>query len=166
MTEDEKALELAVISPDFTRTEVNELCTGRRYERYRKARIRHLLWQAECALWRQRRIGQKMRQRETRFVDGVGQHVACVDEFLRHAMTLMYGRDCWSNKDKREFIFQKFPEMRVPSPTPRIRVNGFRQQHDGPARATGMVPGENLATTATDSRGVKPVHETPAACVP
>lgn len=157
MTEEEKALELEFIAPQFTRAEINEFCSGRRYEDYRKAKLRYLFWRAELALWRQKRWARKAHNRETRFVDGVGQHTAhFADEFLEWAMRLWYGRDCWSNKDKREFIYRKFPFFRVPAPQPRIRVKGFR-----PDRAAGMVPGENprpAAKALTDS-----AHETPAA---
>lgn len=158
MTEDEKALELAVISPDFTRTEVNELCSGRRYEEWRRARFRYLFWRAELAIRRQWQWHQNARNREMRFVDGVGQHTAHIeDEFFSVAMRLWYGRDAWSNKDKREFIYRKFPFLRVPAPAPRIRVNGFR--------AAGMVPGESPRTVRRFGVN-RAAHETPAVRAP
>jgi hypothetical protein len=129
MTEDEKALELAVIAPELSHSQINELCSGRRYEDYRKAKIRRLLRQAECAIRRQTQTHERFRQVETKFVDGPGQHMAQIDEFLYHAMRIMYGGDCWRDKDKREFIYRKFPFLRLPAPKPRfIPVNGFRHK--------------------------------------
>ena len=137
MTEDEKALELAVIAPEFSRSQINELCSGRRYEDYRKAKIRRLFAQADCAIARQEQITEELRQRETKFVDGPGQHMAQIDEFFYHAMRVRYGRDCWRDKDKREFLYKKFPFLRVPAPKPRyVQVNGFRHEK----RAAGITP--------------------------
>lgn len=156
MIEEEKALELEFIAPQFSRDEINELCSGRRYWDYRKARTRYLLHQADCALRFQRESAWERRNEPTRMVHGI-RHRARMTRLFHGAMMLRYGRDCWADKDKREFIYRKFPEVLMPAPELRARVNGFR--HDAACPA-GMVPGENPRTAATDK--ASNAHETPA----
>jgi hypothetical protein len=118
---------LELVAPLLTKPVVNELCSGRKWEDYRKRKEELLRWRIARAWWRQRRLAERVRQQEYRFVDGVGQYVGVFDEELVGLTREKYGRLTFHDPDNRNFILKKYPEFRVPAPKPRYLMwNGFK----------------------------------------
>lgn len=162
------AQQLEIIAPFLSRAVLNELCSGRCFEEYRRRRLERLRAKRMHGLWIQRQMGLENAQRETRFVDGLGQHIATIDPEIYGATELRYGAGCWRDKSFLKHTLDRSPELRVPAPAPRfIQVNGFRDsraQNDpddvnGPTGGAGMVREGDPTTIAP---GDWPKHETPA----
>ena len=119
---------LELMAPFLSRSEINELCSGRLYEGYRKRKLEVYRRQLEFAIHAQKQTAIESSRRETRFVNGVGQHKMVIDPFLHGLMRRRYGEDCWQDPDFVKDCWKKTPELRVPSPKPRyLMVNGFKQ---------------------------------------
>jgi hypothetical protein len=153
--------ELELVAPLLPRKVLIELCAGRCFEDYRRKKLERLRRARIRGLWIQRQMGLENAERETRFVDGLGQHIATIDPLVYHAAELRYGEGCWRDKEWRNHTLKRSPELRVPAPKPRfIPVNGFRcsgpdeRTSDGP----GMVRRENLRHAPMQSVAQ---HETP-----
>jgi hypothetical protein len=117
-----------ILAPLLDKPIVNELCSGRKWEDYRKRKLELLRWRIARAWWRQRRLARWQQGRETRFVDGVGQHKAVVDEELAAFTKAKYGRTAFHDPDHLNYILKVHPELRVPTPAPRYHmVNGFKE---------------------------------------
>lgn len=120
---------LELMAPFLSKKEVNELCSGRLYQEYRERKMQLFRWQLARALWEQRQIARENAGRETRFVDGLGQHKMCVHPFLRKLMERRHGEGCWKDSAFEKDTWRKSPELRVPSPAPRyVMVDGFRDE--------------------------------------
>ena len=118
-----------LLAPLLDKPIVNELCSGRKWEDYRKRKLELLRWRIACAWWRQRRIAEEVRQKEYRFVDGVGQLKFVGDPVLVAHTRSKYRREAFHDPDNLNFILDKHPEFRVPAPPPRLHhVNGFRDE--------------------------------------
>lgn len=152
---------LELVAPFLTKPEINELCSGRRWEEYKERRMRMYRAQLKCALWRQSQYARQTAGLETRYVDGLGAHKMKVDDFLHALMRRRYGENCWQDPDFQKDCYKKTPEIRVPTPARRVLINGFRAQ---PERGAGMVPGENPRTAGASA--LTAAHETPAARTP
>lgn len=153
---DANQMGLELVAPFLSRREVNELCSGRLWEEYRRRKMEIYRWRWARAVWRQRQIAKEMRNYQGRFVDGVGQLKATIDPEYRKAVEILNGHE-FKDPDFRRAALKSIPELRMPAPPPRLRVNGFR--------SGGMVPGENPGTAA--KLGVETsAHETPAERVP
>jgi hypothetical protein len=147
----EKTLDL--IAPFMPRAVVNELCSGRYFEEYRKRKLAELRAATYRAIWEQRQMARETWQRETRFVNGIGQWKMIVHPLLRGLAEKKWGRGCWNDKSFQKDTLAKCPELRVPAPKPRfIPVNGFkisrrpgsREYPTGKLAAQGMARRENL----------------------
>ena len=122
-----QALEL--MAPFLPHAVVTELCSGRRWEDYRRRKLELLRVGWARAFRRQQRIAIEMQNRDTRFVNGIGQHKAIVDPLLHAMCRLKYGENCWNDPDFRRDTYKKTPEIRMPAPKPKfIQVNGFRDE--------------------------------------
>jgi len=121
------AAELEIVAPFLPRNVLIELCAGRCFDEYRRRRLDRLRQQRMRGLEIQRQMGRENAQREMRFVDGIGQHIATIEPQIYHAAELRYGKGCWKDPDFRNHTLKRSPELRVPAPAPRfIPVNGFR----------------------------------------
>ena len=124
--EERTALEL--MAPFLPKAVINELCSGRKYIPYLERKRQRRLWAIECAWWRQRQIAREVRQREYRYVDGLGQLKAIVDPVLEAGTRDIYGRHSFHDPDHLNYILKEHPELRVPTPQPRfVMVNGFKK---------------------------------------
>ena len=131
---DQGQLVLEIMAPLLDKAQVNELCSGRLYSEYRERRMQLFRRQLERALWEQKQIARENAQRETRFVNGLGQHKMCIHPFLKELMRRRYGDQCWQDPDFEKDTWRKSPELRVPAPKSRhLVVNGFKQptNHNG-----------------------------------
>jgi len=136
---------LESLAPFLSKPVVNELCSGRKWADYRKRKLELLRYRIARAWWRQRRLAKYHQQRETRFVDGVGQHKAVVDEELVAFTRAKYGRHSFHDPDHLNYILKEHPELRVPVPKPRyLMVNGFKREG---------LPSEALAKEGDGARG-------------
>ena len=171
MTEGEPTRALGLMAPFLTKSQVTELCSGRLYEEYRTRKMQLFRWELERALWEQRQIARENAGRETRFVDGLGQHKMCIHPFLRELMRRRYGDDCWKDSDFEKDTWRKSPELRVPSPAPRFfPVNGFKNSRASREGGAGDGARGNPATAAgapADRQALQPLgagsaHEIPA----
>jgi hypothetical protein len=118
-----------ILAPLLEKPVVNELCSGRKWEDYRARKLELLRARIARAWQRQRILAQWQQQRETRFVDGVGQHKAVVDEELVAFTRAKYGRHAFHDPDQLNYILKQHPELRVPAPKPRyLMVNGFKKE--------------------------------------
>jgi hypothetical protein len=162
---------LEILAPFLTNQVVTELCSGRKWEDYRKRKLELLRWRIARAWWRQRQLAKREQGRETRFVDGIGQRKAVGDEELVAFTRAKYGRHSFHDPDHLNYILREHPEFRVPVPKPRyLVVNGFRDSGmrggagDG-ARANpatvGAVTADRLAPQKAGS-----AHEIPASPSP
>jgi len=161
--------ELELMAPFLTKSQVTELCSGRLYEAYRERKMQFYRWQLECALWEQRQMARENWQRETRFVDGLGQHKMCVHPFLKEVMRRRHGADCWKDSDFEKDTWKKSPELRVPAPPRRFfPVNGFGAGNGARGEpATAALGDSSKASLQTGPenpgrRVVVTAHETPA----
>ena len=124
----EERAALEIMAPLLPKAIVNELCSGRKWADYRKRKIELLQRRIDRAWARQRRLAARERDRETRFVDGMGQHVAVVDEELFAFTRAKYGQLAFHDPDHRNYILKQHPELRVNTPKPRFHmVNGFKK---------------------------------------
>lgn len=57
-----------------------------------------------------------------RMIDGIGEVVLSVDEDLFYAARMVFGEDCWSDKDFRRWVAKNFPETRVKNRSSKIGV--------------------------------------------
>jgi hypothetical protein len=120
---------LELVAPFLSKPLVNELCSGRKWEDYRKRKLELLRWRIACAWWRQRRMAEEVRQKEYRFVDGLGQLKAIGDPVLVGLTRSKYRRLAFHDPDNLDFILKEHPEFRVPVPKPRyLMVNGLKGQ--------------------------------------
>jgi hypothetical protein len=119
---------LELLAPFLTKPVVNELCSGRKWEDYRARKLELLRWRIARAWWRQQRLAERERHSQPRFVDGIGQRKAVVDEELVAFTRAKYGRHSFHDPDHLNFILKEHPELRVPTPKPRyVMVNGFKK---------------------------------------
>ena len=161
---------LEILAPFLTKPVVNELCSGRLWADYRARKLELRRWKIARAWWRQRRLAERERQRETRFVDGIGQRKAVVDEELVGLTREKYGRLSFHDPDHLNFILREHPELRVPAPKPRyLMVNGFRDAigisgAGFGARANPATAGSGVCrqTSAAPKLGAGSAHEIPA----
>jgi len=131
---------LEVLAPLLTKPVVNELCSGRKWEDYRKRKLELLRWRIARAWWRQRRLAERERHSQPRFVDGIGQRRAVVDEELVAFTRSKYGRQAFHDPDHLNYILKEHPELRVPTPKPRyVMVDGFRGQRTEDRGQTGKI---------------------------
>src|SRR5215813_4026951 len=108
MGESVRAIEtLETVAPFLPRAVVNELCSGRKWEDYRKRKLELLSYRIRRAWWRQRQLAKLERQRETRFVDGIGQRKAVVDEELVGLTRAKYGRLAFHDPDHLNYILRE-----------------------------------------------------------
>jgi hypothetical protein len=127
MTEGENARAVELMAPFLTRSQVNELCSGRLYEEYRRRKMQIFRWRWARAVWRQRQIAKELQGRETRFVDGLGQHKAVIDPEYQKMLEFV-NSESWRDPDFKKAALAQLPELRVPAPAPRFhQVNGFRK---------------------------------------
>ena len=127
-----------VLAPLLDKPIVNELCSGRKWEDYRKRKLELLRYRIARAWWRQRRLAEREKYSQPRFVDGIGQRKAVVDEELVAFTRSKYGRDAFHDPDHLNFILKEHPELRAPTPAPRYHmVNGFRDQRSEVGGQTG-----------------------------
>jgi hypothetical protein len=120
---------LEFMAPFLTREVVNELCSGRKWEDYRARKLELLRARIARAWWRQRRLAKREQGKDTRFVDGIGQRKAIVDEELVAFTRAKYGRLAFHDPDHLNYILKEHPELRVPVPKPRhLMVNGFKDR--------------------------------------
>jgi hypothetical protein len=120
---------LEVLAPLLTKPLVNELCSGRKWEDYRKRKLELFRWRIARAWWRQRRLAERERHSQPRFVDGIGQRKAVVDEELFAFTRSKYGRLAFHDPDHLNYILKEHPELRAPTPKSRYHmVDGFRGQ--------------------------------------
>src|SRR4029077_6804665 len=116
-----------VLAPLLDKPVVTELCSGRKWEDYRKRKLELLRWRIARAWWRQRRLAERERHSQPRFVDGIGQRKAVIDEELVAFTRSKYGRQAFHDPDHLNYILKEHPELRAPTPKPRyVMVNGFR----------------------------------------
>src|SRR4030095_4151060 len=127
--EGEPTSALELMAPFLSKSQINELCSGRLYEDYRRRKLEYCRWQLERALYAQRQLAIENSKREMRFVDGAGQHRMSVDPFLHELMRRRYGEKCWQDPDFKNDCWKKSPELRVPTPKPRhLMVHGFKDR--------------------------------------
>jgi len=120
---------LEILAPLMPATVVNELCSGRVFEEYRRRRLERFKAATHRAIWEQQQMALEMAQTETRFVNGIGQHRMIVHPLLHAIAERKWGRGCWQDKSFRKHTLDKSPELRVPAPPRRfIQVNGFRDE--------------------------------------
>jgi len=120
---------LEILAPFMPRAVVNELCSGRVFEEYRRRRLELFKAATYRAIWEQQQMALEMAGTETRFVDGVGQHRMIVHPLLRAIAERKWGKGCWQDKSFRKHTLDRSPELRVPAPAPRlIPVNGFKKE--------------------------------------
>jgi hypothetical protein len=158
---------LELMAPFLSRSEINELCSGRLYEGYRKRKLEVYRRQLEFAIHAQKQTAIESSRRETRFVNGVGQHKMVIDPFLHGLMRRRYGEDCWQDPDFVKDCWKKTPELRVPSPPRRFHpVNGFKDCGAGDgARGDPVTAVDEAARQQTSVASVKSAgsaHEIPA----
>jgi hypothetical protein len=162
---------LEVLAPLLPKQVVNELCSGRKWEDYRARKLELLRWRIARAWWRQRQIAKEEQGKETRFVDGIGQRKARVDEELVGFTRAKFGRHAFHDPDHLNYILKEHPELRVPTPKPRyLMVNGFKNL--GAGGSAGCGARANPATAANGaqadrqarrrSSGAGSAHEIPA----
>ena len=133
----EEMAALQIIAPLFPKAVINEFCSGRKYIPYLERKRLRRQWAIERAWWRQRQIAKEVRQREYRYVDGLGQLKAIVDPVLEAGTRDMYGRQAFHDPDHLNYILKEHPELRVPTPKPRfLMVNGFKKQAADTAATT------------------------------
>ena len=82
---------------------------------------------------RQRKLYEANSQIERAFVDGLGAHIACIDEEIYVRMEAMYGRGCWRDKAFLADTLKKNPQLRIKcgSRKTMIPVNGLRDNPTG-----------------------------------
>lgn len=125
----ERLESLEILAPFMPRSVVNELCSGRVFEEYRRRRLAMFRAATLRAIWEQKQMAQEMAGRETRFVDGLGQHKMIVHPLLQAIAEKKWGKGCWQDKGFQNHTLKHSPELRVPKPAPRsILVNGFRDE--------------------------------------
>ena len=125
-----------VLAPLLEKPIVTELCSGRKWEDYRKRKLDLLRWRIARAWWRQRRLAERERHSQPRFVDGVGQRKAVIDEELAAFTRAKYGRLSFHDPDHLNFILKEHPELKAPTPAPRYHmVNGFRDSNQESRKA-------------------------------
>jgi hypothetical protein len=130
---------LEILAPLLEKPIVNELCSGRKWEDYRKRKLDLLRWRIARAWWRQRRLAERERHSQPRFVDGVGQRKAVIDEELAAFTRAKYGRTAFHDPDHLNFILKEHPELRAPTPAPRYHmVNGFRDSKQESRKAGNL----------------------------
>jgi hypothetical protein len=118
---------LEILAPFLDKAVVTELCSGRKWADYRARKLELLRYRIARAWWRQRRLAKRERANETRFVDGIGQRKAVVDEELVAFTRAKYDRLAFHDPDHLNYILREHPELRVPAPKPRYHmVNGFK----------------------------------------
>jgi hypothetical protein len=122
---------LEIIAPFLPRDVLTELCSGRHFEDYKKARIERARVDAQKAIKRQEVLGLQQQAMEKRILKVNGmeiRHTAEIDTELYVAMQHQYGYDCWKDKGFREDMMKKNPAMRVPEPVRKTwAVNGLKQ---------------------------------------
>jgi hypothetical protein len=158
---------LEILAPFLTKPLVTELCSGRKWADYRERKLQLLRQRIARAWARQRQLAKYHQQRETRFVDGVGQHKAVIDEELFAFTRSKYRRLAFHDPDNLNFILRKHPEFRVPAPKPRYHVvNGFRDARAGGAgcgaRANPVTAPGALADRLAPAWRAGCAHELPA----
>lgn len=159
----ESVTTLEIMAPFLPKAVVNELCSGRKWEDYRKRKLELLRWRIARAWWRQRRLAERERQKETRFVDGIGQRKAVVDEELFAFTREKYGRLAFHDPDHLNYILKEHPELRVPTPKPRyLMVNGFRDATRNSGAGNGARANPGTAVSAERQIGAGSAHEIPA----
>jgi len=120
---------LEILAPFMPQAVVNELCSGRVFEEYRRRRLERFRAATQRAIWEQRQMAKEMAQVETRFVNGIGQHRMVVHPLLHAIAEKKWGRGCWRDPGFRNHTLKHSPELRVPAPAPRfVQVNGFRDE--------------------------------------
>jgi hypothetical protein len=120
---------LELVAPFLDKAVVTELCSGRRWADYRERKLELLRHRIARAWWRQRQLAKRERAKETRFVDGIGQRKAVIDEELVAFTRSKYGRLAFHDPDHLNYILKEHPELRVPTPKPRyLMVNGFKDR--------------------------------------
>jgi hypothetical protein len=121
---------LEIIAPFLSRSELVELCSGRHFEDYKKARIHRARVEASKAIRRQERLGRCQQGIEKRVVKANGveiRHTAEIDPELYVAMQHQYGYDCWKDKGFFNDMLKKNPAMKVPDPPRKTwAVNGLK----------------------------------------
>jgi len=70
----------------------------------------------------QQDIAQFNQDNAPRMIDGIGEVVLSVDEDLFYAARLVFGEDCWSDKDFRRWVWKNYPEARVKNRSGKTRV--------------------------------------------
>jgi hypothetical protein len=156
-----------VLAPFLSKPVVNELCSGRKWADYRERKLELLRYRIARAWWRQRQLAKREQGRETRFVDGIGQRKAVVDEELVAFTRAKYGRLAFHDPDHLNYILKEHPELRVPTPRPRyLMVNGFRDARRGGAgcgaRANPATAIKALADRPAPGLRAGSAHEIPA----
>lgn len=127
---------LEILAPLLEKPIVTELCSGRKWEDYRKRKLELLRWRIARAWWRQRRLAERERHSQPRFVDGVGQRKAVIDEELVAFTRAKYGRHSFHDPDHLNYILKEHPELKAPTPAPRYHmVNGFRDSNQESRKA-------------------------------
>jgi hypothetical protein len=118
---------LEFFAPLMPRAVVNELCSGRHMQEYRTRKLAWFRALTYQAIWEQQQMHREVRERETRFADGLGQHRMIVHPRLHAIAEAKWGRGCWSDKSFRNHTLERSPELRVPTPARRLfPVNGFK----------------------------------------
>jgi hypothetical protein len=83
-------------------------------------------------------LAERERHSQPRFVDGIGQRKAVIDEELVAFTRAKYGRQAFHDPDHLNYILKEHPELRVPSPKPRyLMVNGFKSEVRGQRAEVG-----------------------------
>ena len=120
---------LEIIAPFLPRAVLNELCTGRVFEEYRRRRLERFKAATVRAIWEQQQMAREMSQVETKMVNGLGQHRMIVHPLLHAIAERKWGKGCWQDKGFRKHTLDRSPELRVPAPARRlVQVDGFRDE--------------------------------------
>ena len=128
------------LGPLLERAVLNELCSGRCFEDYRKEKLARLRARRVAAFRRQQAIAKFNQGCQTRFVEGMGQWLGTIDPEIYFGQICNTGReDCWSDPDFRKDMFKKNEFLRAPRPAPKfVVVDGFR---DVSRRLDDQAPG-------------------------
>lgn len=156
---------LEVQAPFLPNAIVTELCSGRKWADYRARKLQLLRARIARAWKRQEILSRRVRQCETRFVNGPGQLKAVVDEELVAFTRAKYGRQSFHDPDHLNFILKNHPELRAPTPKPRyLMVDGFKNCGPGNgARGEPATVVRSRAVFPAQETQLGPAHETPRA---